>query len=411
MMYRPSHFVSIPILCLAFWGAWPAQAATPVPFGLPVQYRNAQAYPVEAGIRDISTLAALDTAEADLADLERTLGPYHPDLAAMILDVAAAAAMAGDYELATTLYDKALHNARVNDGLYGDQQLPILRGLLDLFLLSGDRQGFEARAAYQFRLLGSGLPPFDEGEMQAAIELFSVSLDALMGVSWAGRAQDLLRMHDRFDDMAEAVCADDTVGPQWCEAFTFMLARFYYLLEYKLDVFVDDPRFERTFSDPDWQSLDREPRLEALQRRLFSRGEKAFERLLAVSPENHDALSALADWNWFYRKRDKAKTLYRQACSLEPSRFETASPLPEYPALAFELAFQESYVPINAYLVVTEKGRARDLEVELADIASESGSPPGRVRRAMRAMSFRPAFVDCNEPVESPVELELIYVD
>ena len=183
------------------------------------------------------------------------------------------------------------------------------------------------------------------------------------------------------------------------------------MLEYKLDVFVDDPRFERTFSDPDWQSLDREPRLEALQRRLFSRGEKAFERLLAVSPGNHDALSALADWNWFYRKRDKAKTLYRQACSLQPARFETASPLPEYPALAFELAFQESYVPINASLVVTEKGRARDLEVELADTDSESGSPPGRVRRAMRAMSYRPAFVDCNEPVDSPLELELIYVD
>ena len=295
MIYQPSRFISIPILCLAFWCAWPAQAATPVPFGLPVQYRNAQAYPVEPGVRDISALAALDTAEAHLAEQERTLGPYHPDLAVMTLDVAAAAVEAGDYELAATLYDKALHNARVNDGLYGDQQLPILRGLLDLFLLSGDRQGFEARAAYQFRLLGSGLPPFDEGEMQAAVELFSVSLDALMGVSWAGRAQDLLRMHDRFDDMAEAVCADDTVGPQWCEAFTFMLARFYYLLEFKLDVFVDDPRFERTFSDPDWQSLDREPRLEALQRRLFSRGEKAFERLLAVSPGNHDALSALAD--------------------------------------------------------------------------------------------------------------------
>ena len=410
-MCRLSHYASIPILCLACWGVWPAEAATPVPFGVPVQYRSVAAYSVESGAREVAGLVALDRAEADLVKLEQTLGPYHPDLAAKILDVAAAAAEAGDYELAGALYDKALHNARVNDGLYGDQQLPILRGLLDLFLVSGDREGFEARAAYQFRLLGSGLPPFDEGEMQAAVELFSVSLDALMGVSWEGRALDLLRMHDRFDDMAEAVCTDDTAGPRWCEAFTFMLARFYYLLEYKLDVFVDDPRFERTFSDPDWQSLDREPRLEALQRRLFSRGEKAFERLLTVSPGNHDALSALADWNWFYRKRDKAKTLYRQACSLQPSRFETASPLPEYPALAFELAFQDAYVPINASLLVTEKGRALDLKVDLADASSESSSPPGRVRRAMRAMSYRPAFGNCNEPVESLLELDLIYVD
>ena len=39
-------------------------------------------------------------------------------------------------------------------------------------------------------------------------------------------------------------------------------------------MFVDDPRFERTFSDLEWQSLDREPRLEALQRRLFSKGKR-----------------------------------------------------------------------------------------------------------------------------------------
>ena len=411
MMSRYLYCCLRHVLQLACWCACAAQADTPVPFGLPVQYRIESPHQIEEAATDVSVLAALDTAEYDVAELEQTLGPYHPDLAAVILDVAAAAAEAGNYELASSLYDKALHNARVNDGLYGDQQLPILRGLMDLFLLSGDREGFEARAAYQFRLLGSGLPPFEEGEMQAAIELFSVSLDALMGVSWAGRAQDLLRMHDRFDDMAEAVCADDPVSVRWCEPFTFMLARFYYLLEYKLEVFVDDPRFERTFSDPDWQSLDREPRLEALQRRLFSRGERAFERLLAVSPSSHDALSALADWNWFYRKRDKAKTLYRRACRLQPSRFETASPLPEYPELAFQLAFQASYVPVNASLIVTEKGRARDLEIELPHAESEGDRPPGRIRRAMRAMLYRPAFDDCDDPMESELELDLIYVD
>ena len=411
MMSRLLHCYLRQILCLAFWCACVAQANTPVPFGLPVQYRIESEHRLAEAATDVSALAALDTAESDLAGLEQALGPYHPDLAAVILDVAAAATETGDYELASSLYDKALHNARVNDGLYGDQQLPILRGLLDLFLLSGDRQGFEARAAYQFRLLGSGLPPFEEGELRAAIELFGASLDALMGVSWEGRSQDLVRMHDRFDDMAEAVCADEAVSFRWCKAFTFMLVRFYYLLEYKLEAFVDDPRFEGVFSDTEWRSLEREPRLEALQRRLFSWGEKAFERLLVVSPTSHDALSALADWNWFYRKRDKAITLYRRACSLEPSRFKTARPLPEYPDLAFELAFQASYVSVNVSLIVTDKGRARDLEIELAHAESEGDRPPGRIRRAMRGMSYRPAFADCIDPVDSQLELDLIYVD
>jgi hypothetical protein len=76
------------------------------------------------------------------------------------VQVAELAMEAGEVTLATSLYDAALHNARVNNGLYGDQQLPILRGLLDLYLLTGDREGFEARAAYQFRLLGSGPAAF-----------------------------------------------------------------------------------------------------------------------------------------------------------------------------------------------------------------------------------------------------------
>ena len=238
-------------------------------------------------------------------------------------------------------------------------------------------RALKLEAAYQFRLLGSGLPPFEEGELQAAIEFFEASLDALMGVSWDGRSRELLRLHERFESMAEAVCADPAVNVRWCQPFTFSLGRFYYLLEYKLEVFVDDPRFERTFSDPDWQSLDREPRLDALQRRLFGKGEESFQRLVTLSPDSHDALSALADWHWFYRKRDAATVLYRRACQLAPERFERASPLPEYPPLAFEPAFQAPPVPMVVNLSVTERGRPTDLAFFLTSCRRRS-QPAGR---------------------------------
>ncbi len=381
-----------------------------MPFGIPVQFRDTVTSPDTAGATDVSQLATVDEAEAKLLEMEQTLGPYHPDLAAQMMQVAHLASEAGEFALATGWYDRALHNARVNNGLYGDQQLPILRGLLDLYLLSGDREAFEARAAYQFRLLGSGLPPFEEGELQAAIEFFEASLDALMGVSWDGRSRELLRLHERFESMAEAVCADPAVNVRWCQPFTFSLGRFYYLLEYKLEVFVDDPRFERTFSDPDWQSLDREPRLDALQRRLFGKGEESFQRLVTLSPDSHDALSALADWHWFYRKRDAATVLYRRACQLAPERFERASPLPEYPPLAFEPAFQAPPVPMVVNLSVTERGRPTDLAFFLPHAAG-GASPPSAVRRAMRNMVFRPAFVSCAEIVSSTLELDLVFFD
>jgi len=410
MPARLSPNLLAPLLVLVCLHGPVASADTPVPFGLPVQYRGAETAPGFDARREASELANVDQARVRLEEAERRLGPYHPSLAGEFVKVAQLAMAAGDVSLAASLYDAALHNARVNNGLYGDQQLPILRGLLDLYLLTGDREGFEARAAYQFRLLGSGLPPFEEGELRAAVEFFDVSLDALMGVSWEGRSRELLTLHTRFESMAEAVCADASVNLDWCEPFTFSLGRFYYLLEHKLDVFVDDPRFERTFSDPEWESLDREPRLEALQRRLFSKGETVFERLLEVDPDSAEALSALADWHWFYRKRDEATSLYRRACKLSPSRFTHAAPLPEYPRLAFNRAFQEPTIPLDVSLTVTDRGKPVDMNFSLPAGGTDA-DPPGRIRRAMRSMVYRPAFVACSEPVERELELELAYID
>ena len=383
-------------------------AETPLPFGIRVQDVESLEQHHSNVVFDTDLLAAAYAAEQALGEMERRLGPYHPDLAPALVETANLSLAIGNIEAAEQYLDQALHNARVNNGLYGDQQLPILRGLLDLFLLSGDREGFEERAAYQLRLLGAGLPPFEAGELHAATEFFDVSLDALLDASWEGRDRDVLRLHDRFEMMTEQVCADPSVADTWCQPLTFRLGRFYYLLEYKLDVLVDDPRLERGFTDPSWQSLDREPRLEALQRRLFIRGELVFERLLSLKPDDHDALSALADWHWFYKKRDQATKLYRRACAAEPQRFESAGPLPEYPRLAYKVAFRDVPVSVELSTTVTERGQPRDLD--LAALEPEAEGVPGSLKRALRNMVFRPAFANCQDPAESILEMKLFYL-
>ncbi|MBU02648.1 MAG: hypothetical protein CME55_05080 [Halieaceae bacterium] len=383
-------------------------AETPLPFGIRVQDIESLEQHHSNVVFDTDLLAAAYAAEQALGEMERRLGPYHPDLAPALVETANLSLAIGNIEAAEQYLDQALHNARVNNGLYGDQQLPILRGLLDLFLLSGDREGFEERAAYQLRLLGAGLPPFEAGELQAATEFFDVSLDALLDASWEGKARAVLRLHDRFESMTEQVCADPSVADTWCQPLTFRLGRFYYLLEYKLDVLVDDPRLERGFTDPSWQSLDREPRLEALQRRLFIRGELMFERLLSLKPDDHDALSALADWHWFYKKRDQATKLYRRACAAEPQRFESAGPLPEYPRLAYKVAFRDVPVSVELSTTVTERGQPRDLD--LAALEPEAEGVPGSLKRALRNMVFRPAFANCQDPAESMLEMKLFYL-
>jgi hypothetical protein len=84
--------------------------------------------------------------------------------------------------------------------------------------------------------------------------------------------------------------------------------------------------------------------------------------------------------------------------------------LPEYPSLAFNRAFQEAAIPLDVSLTVTERGKPVDLTFRLP-AAGADADPPSRVRRAMRSMVFRPAFVSCSEPVETELKLELAYVD
>ena len=383
-------------------------ADTPVPFGLFVQLSEALESHSEEEPSDLSTRGDLAAAEVALREREQALGPYHPSLAELMVEVAAIASASGDLSRAAEFYDRALHNARVNNGLYGDQQLPILRGLIALYLESGDREALEERAAYQFRLLGSGLPPFEEGELKAALEFFDVTLDVLMDVDWGPRGRELLQFHDRFDDMTAAVCQDPSVSSEWCQPFTFRLAGFYYVLEFKLDVLVDDQRFERTFSDPEWSSLEREPRLEALQRRLMSKGEDLFEQLLSVAPDQHDALSALADWRWFYRQRTRALALYEQACQLQPGRFEKPGALPEYPALA-RLVLPDPDPPASqATLSVTDRGVAKDVVVTVSSSLADDRAA-AKLKRLLRDTAFRPALRDCGEPVElSPLVMEVV---
>ena len=383
-------------------------ADTPVPFGLFVQLSDGTDSRIEKVSPDMSTRADLAAAEAILREREQVLGPYHSALAPLMVEAAAIASASGDLSRAAEFYDRALHNVRVNNGLYGDQQLPILRGLIALYLESGDREALEERAAYQFRLLGSGLPPFEAGELKAALEFFDVTLDVLMDVAWGPRGRELLQFHDRFDDMTAAVCQDPSVRSEWCQPFTFRLASFYYVLEFKLDVLVDDQRFERTFSDPEWGSLEREPRLEALQRRLMRKGEDVFERLLSVSPDQHDALSALADWLWFYRQKTRAMALYEQACQLQPDRFEKPGALPEYPALKRLMAFMPGSSEAQVTLSVTDRGVAKNVVVAVSNPATDD-SHAAKLKRVLRDTAFRPALHDCVEPVAlTPLAMDVV---
>ena len=116
------------LVLLLLLGGLQAVADTPLPFGVRVQDVESLESHHSNVVFDTDSHAAADAAVQALVETEQRLGPYDPQLAPMLVEAANLALATGDIEGAERFLDKALHNARINNGLYGDQQLPILRG-------------------------------------------------------------------------------------------------------------------------------------------------------------------------------------------------------------------------------------------------------------------------------------------
>ena len=399
-------------VCLLFLCTSGVCAETPVPFGFfIVETPNLFSGLVskEASLKSSGSAQILFDPRRKLQSIERKLGPYHPDLVSPLLDLAQVAAGQGEIALADELYNQALHNARINSGLYSDVQAPILKDLLQLYLKSGNRNAFEARLGYQFRLLGSGYPPFEEKELVAAAQFFDATLDRLIDVQWEGRGRETLELHDRLFSLRNSVCENESML-SWCQDFTFRLLRFYYALDHKLDLVVSDPRFERAFGAPGWQYVDLEPRLEELQRRLYQRGRDILEKMVHMFPEEQDNSLALADWHWFYNKRSRALDLYKELAQLEPESFKTPKPLPQVPVVTRLFDFQPTTVNFTATLSVNSRGRTQEVEILFIDeVASERGR--SLARRLLRETLFRPSLDDTGLPIDSSaIQLDLTMI-
>ena len=96
-------------------------------------------------------------------------GPYSDALAEPLSSLGNYYRDQGKFDEALDLYERALHLVRVNDGLYSERQIPLLRELLDTYRLAGDMQALDDRYEYFFRLYGNGQPPYTELRLRASL--------------------------------------------------------------------------------------------------------------------------------------------------------------------------------------------------------------------------------------------------
>jgi hypothetical protein len=301
---------------------------------------------------------------------------------------------------------------RVNDGLYSERQVPLVRELLNLYRLAGEYEALDDRYDYFFRLYGSGQPPFDDVRLRATLEYLRWQREAHRRGLRTGE-RDLLRLYEHNRDLLALVRAAPTVSGQWQREFVFSQMRNLYLLQREIEPLVDSSSLGVASAFPNSANSDRDfarDRLEAIDRTAVSRGRQLLEELLDSLPGVDQYGRALVhrelgDWYQFNDSWRRAREHYRQAIGLLQAGGRQdlveqwwAEPveLPDNGAFWRGHDVEGERVAVKAVLSVSERGRPKVDEVMVVSADDESAAR--RLRRQLADTRFRPAFRD-GDPV------------
>lgn len=347
---------------------------------------------------------------AQLEEMELRDGPYADALAEPLAALGRAHRQQGAHAQALAAYRRALHIVRVNEGLYSERQIPLLREMLTTFRETGDLEALDGRYDYLFRLYGMGQPPYTPMRLRAAMEYLRWQREALLlEVSGSGQRR-MLEMAALNGRLVEQVMADPGAPWAWKRDLTRSQIANYYLLLDTFTPLVHETQLIATRdpfgTKPVVADLE-DQRLDNLLRNAGARGRGLLEDLRALAasegPVEVAALDlALADWQLWNGDRQRARENYAQAATRLESAGEHATlqawlgePV-ELPANgAFLLPEQpgdEPFATVRARFDVSESGRVRVHGAE--SLEAESSASLSSFRRKLGATLFRPRWED-----------------
>ncbi len=388
-------------------------------------------------VPDLATRRALEAAKARVESLQLSRGPYTPDLAESLVEAAAAAEQAGDSDQALELYGWALQNTRINDGLNGSGQLPILERIVDVLREQGDPTAVKNRVDYFYRLLGYGKRPWSNERLAASLRWLKVQIEFHAERQQSFAQGGILDVYTHGLEMTEEVCGDPAWRDAWCKPFTLQFLGVLYLIDFYVDPLVEVDTGMSQYSvvpgsRTSWEMSPGQERMYTIERMITNKGRALLEFALALQPDDIELKLALADWNWFGDRRSSALDLYRSLVAEQPNLLKAPVPLPQGVGIDRDTRLISRWGAVSVDALITTSGRPRDITVTpIIDITisttsvdesknasgSEQPSPDdgssassafaGYARQQVRELRFRPAFDDAGNAVEASVTLKL----
>lgn len=410
---------------LALLLATPALAAPAATYGRDF-VRQDRHWPDEAPLAQVpqrpseQQAAALAAQRERLLLLEQEQGPYAAVLAEPLMDMGRYLQEAGAAEQAGRLYQRALHVLRVNEGLYSDNQMPLLRNLFAVDRSLGDWEALDARYDYFFRLAAN----LGQLDVESAADYFRWQREALRRQLDSTAHRRLLRLYETNEQLlAAADLAEDPAG--YWRLVDSQLRNLYLVQALVTPRTVSTTRgftAAAPFRSEPMQEMDvYEQRLANVQRSAVARGSELLSGFLdsaALRDEQlqAQALLALADWHQWNGDRRRAGEDYRQVVSHLRATGQDAL-LQEWFASPVELPDNGAFsrdpgaggVAVSARFVVTAAGRPRDVDTTAVD-ESQKGFAM-RLYRSLLATRFRPRFEEGAAVATAQLERNYRYLD
>jgi hypothetical protein len=361
--------------------------------------------------QDEPVLVAPDAASYQfyIADLESREGPYAEGLSEQLLGLGASYQNQNLHDAAIEVFKRGIHIARVNGGLNGADQIPLLQSMINSLLAKGDFDKANERQNYLFRVqlkvYGAYSQEITEAMLQrAAWELRAFHLTTgdisfihllTMGELYGG----VLRNISRSDGMHSLALIPPLLG----------------LLEtqYLISTYGDPAGVHVAGSTADTHYVE-ENRFAMMRASNYKKGQAVITALRDVYDYNEGEQSLmsvktwvmLGDWHIYNRKRDSAEVAYQRAWD-ELAALENGGQfqqeylgqlvrLPDFPGFARDLvppSVVQGYAEVS--YIINRSGRVRNLEIlKLEPFDETDQREPVRLIRRIKRSLYRPLTVD-----------------
>ena len=332
--------------------------------------------------------------DARLREEEAAAGAYGSGLADPLTNLSSLQLERGRVDDAARSLRRAIQLVRINNGLYSESQVPLLRRLIRLYQEVGDYAALSEVYGYYYRVIIDSIPPVTPQQLPRLTEYLDWERQLYASRSDGGERVQLLRLYQSNQYLLDQA---ELAAPSVYVSLAMSQLRNLYLIlgESPLDMYSGA-------SSPD---INREIKtLAAIQRTAQGKGRRllldCLARLEGAPPRQLAQIYLqLGDWELWNEHLRKAQDAYARVAELMQaagaqselaSWFDEPVELPNmrdlWPLL-HEVNGEEP-VLVEASFEVNSRGEARRVEVSAAH--EEAGWQAGRVRGMIRDSHFRP---------------------